>query len=151
MKVTITRLFRLTVIFGSPSTRVLSSVTAIAFFFVYLTSQVLDTWFVKLVDFSDMLRIEFGTPARVWGGIFWENIWQFYLLTTVARGCMLRAFSIPLFISDIYSYYYSDMIITFKVYMFMTIWIFIHSHGFKTYIISTSNVNCEQIIIQELW
>ena len=44
-----------------------------------------------------------------------------------------------------------NIIIILKVYTFMKILlIFIHYQGFKTYIINTSNVNCEQSLIQEL-
>ena len=43
------------------------------------------------------------------------------------------------------------IMIILKVDTFMTILlIFIYSQGFKTYVISMSNVNCEQSLIQEL-
>ena len=44
--------------------------------------------FALLIDFSNVLGVEFRTPVSVWGGTFWENIWQFYLLFIVTRGYM---------------------------------------------------------------
>ena len=76
LKVTISSLFGIihtvTVMFGSPSTRVLSSVTVIAFFWVlFIWSRKFGARFVLIIDFSDVLSAEFRTPADVYDGTFW--------------------------------------------------------------------------------
>ena len=46
--------------------------------------------------FSNVLEVEFRTPASAYGGIFWNNIWQLYLLCIVARvSYMLSGFHNP--------------------------------------------------------
>ena len=99
LKVTISSLFRLihtfTVMFSSPSTRVLSSVTAIAFFFLILFSWP-HKFRAHLLYYSQTLVmcsvLSLG-PCRC---LRWDLLRKYlYLLFIVTKGYMLRAFRIP--------------------------------------------------------
>ena len=92
---TVGSLFKLihifTVMFGSPSTRVLFSVPAVAFCCVlFIWPHKLRTCpYSLLIDFSNVLGVKFRTDVSVWDETSWENIWQFYLLLSQGDTCYL--------------------------------------------------------------